>query len=268
MILEAVLRSYRAALGRWLPLVASHLFIRLVITSLMVPVIGLLLAITLLFSDQTALTDQDIAGFLLTPAGAVGAVIILSMVLVALVLDTVVATAILRGRSRRPLEALSLAAGFTLHAVPRLLAFLSMLIGRLLVMSLPFLLVGGGIAYFFLTEHDINYYLVEKPTDFVFAAGLIGVVLLLLALLLLTRVSAWAIGLHLVMFHAVPAHRAFGISEKQMARGRARSMTERGWQGLAGDPGLRAGFVFMMGYGCWRVDHWDGGVKAGVSRPF
>ncbi|MEM7670787.1 MAG: hypothetical protein AAF317_16925, partial [Pseudomonadota bacterium] len=60
-MLRDTINSYRAALILWLPLLTSHLFIRLVITAVLVPVIGALLAISLSFSEQSALTDQDIA---------------------------------------------------------------------------------------------------------------------------------------------------------------------------------------------------------------
>ena len=122
-MLNEVLRNYRVAFGQWLPLLATHVFIRLVIASLLLPLISLLLASTLYFSNQTALTDQDIATFLLTPAGAIGAVAILSMLIIAIILDVVVATAIVRQGPKGPLAALRIAAGHTLHSVQRLLPF-------------------------------------------------------------------------------------------------------------------------------------------------
>ncbi|MEX0338961.1 MAG: hypothetical protein AB3N11_07975, partial [Arenibacterium sp.] len=124
-VLKQVIDSYRFALERWLPLIAAHGFIRLFVSSVMVPIVALGLAITLLASDQAALTDQDIARFLITPAGAIGALILVSLLLVAIVLDVVVATAILRQDTRRPVRALRLAARFAIYSAPRLLPFMA-----------------------------------------------------------------------------------------------------------------------------------------------
>ncbi|MEJ2752917.1 MAG: glycerophosphodiester phosphodiesterase family protein, partial [Chloroflexota bacterium] len=70
--------------------------------------------------------------------------------------------------------------------------------------------------YFFLTEHDINYYLTERPSEFLITVGLTGLLLLALAVVLLTRLSAWAIAMHLVVFDDVTASRSFAESELQM----------------------------------------------------
>ncbi|MDU8944289.1 glycerophosphodiester phosphodiesterase family protein [Ovoidimarina sediminis] len=226
MILQDVLESYRLALRTWLPFLTAHLFIRLVVASLMVPVIGLLLALTLAFSGQSALTDQDIAKFLLTPAGAIGALVILSLLVIALVLDVLVATAILRQRPAGPLTTLALATRFTLASAPRLLPFVSRFLLRVLLIVLPFVIAGGAIANVFLTEHDINYYLTERPSDFLIAVGLTGLILLALALILLSRLSAWAIAMHLVVFDGVSAPRAFADSAARMDGHRA-ALTQR-----------------------------------------
>lgn len=216
MSLNSVLSSYSDALRRWMPFLASHLYVRLVVASLMVPVIGLLLAATLLLSDQTALTDQDIARFMLSPAGAIGAIVVLSLLLVAVVLDLVVATAILQQHRSGPLEALLLAARFSLHAVPRLLPFVARLLIKILIIVVPFLAVAGGIAYALINEHDINYYLTESPPEFLMAMGAMGLVLLGLAALLLSKLSGWAISMHLVIFDDVAPSEAFGLSRQHM----------------------------------------------------
>ena len=216
MMLSRVFHCYKAALGLWAPLVAGHLFIRLVVTAVMLPVIGGLLALTLLFSDQTALTDQDIAWFLLTPAGVIGAVVVLSLLIAAMVLDVVVATAILLSRTGSARSALTLAAGFSLHAVPRLLPFVARLLGRILLIMLPFLAVGGGLYLMLLTEYDINYYLSQTPPVFYWAVGLIGAVVLAMVVVLLVRLSNWAVALHLVLLDETPAAQAFAKSKSAM----------------------------------------------------
>ncbi|MGA9433192.1 MAG: glycerophosphodiester phosphodiesterase, partial [Roseobacter sp.] len=92
---QSILLSYRHALRLWVPLLASHIFVRLVATAVLLPLTGILLAFTLSFSDQSALTDQDIARFLLTPAGAIGALVVGAFVIIAAVVDVAFMTAVI-----------------------------------------------------------------------------------------------------------------------------------------------------------------------------
>ena len=211
-----VFGSYLFALQRWLPLIAAHAFVRVFVSSIMVPVVGIGLTVTLLASDQAALTDQDIARFLFTPAGAIGAVVLISLLLVAIVLDVVIATAILRQGTQKPLAALNLAARFAIYSAPRLLPFMARFIVKLLIIVLPFLAIGGAIAFFFLTEHDINYYLAERPPEFLTAVLLIGATLLVLLAVLIPKLCGWAIALHLSLFGSEAPARSFEQSQTLM----------------------------------------------------
>ncbi|MEL6807562.1 MAG: glycerophosphodiester phosphodiesterase family protein [Pseudomonadota bacterium] len=233
MILHDVLYAYRAALARWLPFLAAHLFIRLIVTSLMVPLIAVALSVTLLFSNQTSLTDQDIAKFLFTPAGLIGAFAILCLLITALVLDVVVATAILRQRARKPSDALRLATGFVLRSLPRLLPFILQLLVRVLAILVPFVVVGGAIAFFLITDHDINFYLTQRPPEFLTAVALIGCVLVVLAFVLLQKLSGWAVALHLALLDKVSASASFATSAQHMT-GRRIGLVGRivGWAAL------------------------------------
>ena len=211
-----VFGSYLFALQRWLPLIAAHAFVRVFVSSIMVPVVGIGLTVTLLASDQAALTDQDIARFLFTPAGAIGAVVLISLLLVAIVLVVVIATAILRQGTQKPLAALKLAARFAIYSAPRLLPFMARFIVKLLIIVLPFLAIGGAIAFFFLTEHDINYYLAERPPEFLTAVLLIGATLLVLLAVLIPKLCGWAIALHLSLFGSEAPARSFEQSQTLM----------------------------------------------------
>ncbi|MEM1302901.1 MAG: glycerophosphodiester phosphodiesterase family protein, partial [Pseudomonadota bacterium] len=214
--MKTVLDSYRFALQKWGPLVAAHAFIRIFVSSIMVPVIGIGLSLTLLASDQAALTDQDIARFLFTPAGAIGAVVLISLLLVAIVLDVIIATAVLRQGAQTPLTALKLAAGFAIYSAPRLLPFMARFIVKVLIIILPFLAIGGAIAFFFLTQHDINYYLSERPPEFLTAVGLIGFTALALIAVLVPKLCGWAIALHLSLFGYEAPARSFEQSQRLM----------------------------------------------------
>lgn len=232
-MIQDVLQSYRTALQRGLPLISAHLFVRLVITSLMVPLISLALATTLLFTDQTGLTDQDIAKFFFTPAGFLGAIAILSLLIVALVLDVVVATVILRQNPRGFRNALRVAANAVLSEAPGLFAFVARFLVRVLLIVAPFALLGGLVWALFLTAHDINYYLSETPPEFWTAVALFAAILSVLAVILLVKLSSWAIALHMTIFDHQPAQKAFRQSHQKM-RGDRLKLTGRllGWLAL------------------------------------
>lgn len=216
-MIREVLDHYRSAVAMFAPLLTIHVFLRLVFLALILPLIGLLLALTLQFSDQTALTDQDIARFLLTPAGALGALVIGSALVAALILDVAVMTATLRSRRTNALGALREGIGFTLSKGLVLVQVAGGLLLRVLLLSLPFLVVGGGLFLTQLTEFDINYYLTERPPEFTRTVVMIGGVLGLLALLLLERLTGWALVLDMVLFDRQPIGTAFRDSRRLMA---------------------------------------------------
>lgn len=222
-MLRETLNSYAEALRLWLPFLAVHLFVRLATTAVLVPVIGLLLAMTLSFSDQGALTDQDIARFLFTPAGALGGLAVVSLLLVAAVLDIAAMTAIILQGARHPIRALRSAAAFAPGALPRLARFALALLLRVLLIVAPFLVVAGLVALLLLGQHDINHYLTNRPPEFLAAAALIGLSAAVLAVLLVLMLSSWAVALHLTVFDGQSVGRAFAESRARM-RGHRRDL--------------------------------------------
>ena len=211
-----VLDSYRSAAALWLPLLSVHLFVRLITVAVVVPVAGFLLALSLSFADQTAVTDQDIARFLLTPVGAVGALGVVSLLLVAAVIDLAAMTAILRFRKFRPTQAMASALHFLVGVFPRLFNFALRLLVRVLLISLPFAVIPAGVAFAMLREFDINYYLAERPVEFQLTIGVAALFGILLAVFLLVKLSSWAMSLHISLFGKATPAQSFSHSETGM----------------------------------------------------
>ena len=67
--LSKVAAHFRVAFAYRMPFIATHLAVRLVTSALLMPLIGLLLGTVVGFSGRSAVTDQDMARLLLTPAG-------------------------------------------------------------------------------------------------------------------------------------------------------------------------------------------------------
>ena len=244
--LREVLGAYRRALGHVLPFTALHLSVRLAVSAIGLPLAGLVVGLALRWSGDPALTDQDIARFVLSPGGALAAFAAGGVLIVAAILDIAVMTAALR----QPVAGLWGAFGAAWRLlVPRLGAIFGLalrLVLRVALLSLPFLLAAGAVAALALTEYDINYYLTYRPPAFLLAAGLIALVLLSMAALLAWRLSGWALALHLHVIDHVPAGAAFARSEACL-RGRRAEVIRLGlgWLGLR--LALAAGVGAVMG---------------------
>ena len=170
------------------------------------------MAVSLSFSNQSALTDQDIVRFLLTPVGALSGLIVVSLLIVSMVLDVAVMTALLQSGTLKPVRSLQLAAHFALQALPTMLRFAFAFLFRIVMISAPFMIVSGLIAAVLLQDFDINYYLTNRPPGFLAAIGLVSGIILILAVLILQRLISWAIALHLVVFSATPVSESFSRS--------------------------------------------------------
>jgi glycerophosphoryl diester phosphodiesterase len=88
---------------------------------------------------------------------------------------------------------------------------------RCLLIALPFLIVGGLAYLLLLREHDINYYLTEKPPIFLFTAGIVATLVAIMAVLVSRRLISWAFALPLVLFEDMPPAAAMATSEDRVA---------------------------------------------------
>ena len=78
----------------------------------------------------------------------------------------------------------------------------------------PFLAVGAGTAWLLITDHDINYYLSERPPAFWLAALVIAGLLLAMLALVVRKLIGWSLALPLILFGDVSPRRSFLESER------------------------------------------------------
>ncbi|UAB89235.1 glycerophosphodiester phosphodiesterase [Ruegeria sp. SCSIO 43209] len=225
---SAVTTAYRGAWARRRVFVPVYVAVRLLLVALIAPGVAIAVNVAVSLSDQSALTDQDIAMFLLSPAGFIAAVVVLSLFLLAEVFVFSVMAGSLRMGERDPWRAGSASIRLILTRLPALFGFAARFILRVLVLALPFVAVAGLIAWWMLTEYDINYYLTFHPPSFWVAVVLIGFVVLCLAWVLIRRLSAWALSLHLVLFEGCKPAEAFSTSTDRMEGKRGRLKIELG----------------------------------------
>lgn len=224
--IQDVVAGYRSALGFLPTFTLIHLSVRLLVAAVIVPLTGVLLAVSLAAAGQSAVTDQDIARFLLTPAGFVGALALVILSIIAAVLDVAVMSAALRRNERRPVPALLSGLWMIARRFASLFAFAMGLVLRILLLAAPFLLIAAAVAWLALGRYDINFYLTYRPPAFLAAAVIIGLLAVALAGVLFARLSAWAISLHLVLSGRTQPRRSFSESER-LLRGRRGAVAAR-----------------------------------------
>ncbi|NRB20884.1 MAG: glycerophosphoryl diester phosphodiesterase membrane domain-containing protein [Rhodobacteraceae bacterium] len=214
--LSDVLQAYGGARRRWRLFLAVHVSLRLLALALIAPLLGAMVNLAVSFSSQSALTDQDIALFVLSPIGFVLSLVILSIVMVAEMTGFAVMAASLRYEQANRWLTARVALLSVVRKLYALAIFIGLLLLRILLLAAPFAAVAGLVAWALLSDYDINYYLSYHPPAFKLAVALIGGIALALALVLLQRLSAWALALHLLLFEDQSPRSSFGISTQRM----------------------------------------------------
>lgn len=208
--------GYRTALGFLGPFTLTHLGVRLLTAAVVVPATGLVLAAALAVSGQSAITDQDIARFVMTPAGFAFALVLIALSIMAAILDVAAMTATLRRHERRAIGAFLSGLGLLVSRFTFLFRFGLTLVLRVFVIAAPFLLTGVAVAWLALGRYDINYYLTHRPPAFLAAAGIGALLVAGLAAILVRRLAGWAIALHLVVLAGQSPRQAFAESARKL----------------------------------------------------
>lgn len=216
-LLREINAAYREALRYAAPFLMVHLTLRLLSVAVIVPASGLVLAAALAIDGQRAMTDQDIARFLLTPAGFIGALAVIGLGIIASALDLTVMTNTVRRGEHRAVAALIAGLTLVLRRFTALFGFGVSLALRVLLLAAPFAMAAAGIAWWMLGDYDINYYLTDRPPAFLIAVGLIAALAVGLAAVLAAQVSRWAVALHLLLFEGAAPKDAFARSSAVLA---------------------------------------------------
>jgi glycerophosphoryl diester phosphodiesterase len=197
----------------WKQVFATHLAYTLLGIVLFTPLIAVISRLLLSLSNQPALADQDIAWFLLSPAG-IAAIVLLAGLSVAILGFELASLIILGAGSFWGLNISVLGVlRYTAAHVFNIFYFSVRLVVRVLLLVLPFLAVAGAIAWFLLADYDINYYLSEQPREYWIAAVMIGFLILVMTLLLVNNLLAWSMALPLVLFAGVSPAKSFAESK-------------------------------------------------------
>jgi len=196
----------------WQQVLVTHLAYTAVGVVLFTPLIGFTGRLLLRLSGQTALADQDIAYFLLSPFGMFALIIFAALLIGILAYEQAALMRVAIGVMHQQRVGTFDALLYTAARVKKLFLFTTRLVARVLILTLPFLAVAAGIALFLITDYDINYYLTEKPPEFMTAVILIAVVLIPMVILLIRKLLSWSLALPLVLFGDVSPAESFNES--------------------------------------------------------
>ncbi len=210
-IWKQVLEIQRRGMGQ---ILTTHLAYAALGLVLFAPLAGIIGRLLLRLSGQPALADQDIAWFLLSPFGMVTLILFTALLITILSFEQASLMAISAGSAGGLYTGTRQALYFTAMRAGKIFAFTVRLVTRLLIITLPFLATAGVIAWFLITDYDINYYLTEKPPEFLLAATLIALSLLTMLVIVVRKLLAWSLTLPLILFTELPASRSFAESEK------------------------------------------------------
>ncbi len=202
----------------WTTLALTDIVWKIVAFVALTPLVALLFRARLAMSGRTVAADQDILLIFLQPAGLVSAILLGAVLLAIVALEQAALMAILyahlAGRRAGPVVALRFALA---HAWP-VLRLAARMVGATLLAAAPFLAALALVYVGLLADHDINFYLKERPPAFLAAAGIGVVVAAALSATLLRLFTGWFYALPLLLFEDVPPPRALRAS-RDRARG-------------------------------------------------
>jgi glycerophosphoryl diester phosphodiesterase len=194
----------------------SHLVFSLLVLAVITPLVSLTIRGAIALSGQPALSDFDIATYLLSPVGFIAGVVAASLLLGTAVLDTAFMMAIARDARQTGLRRFEAGVVKILPRLPQILGFAWRFLLRLLVIIAPFLVAALLVAQLWLAEYDINYYLKEKPPEFIRAVVVGGLLLAAMAIVLIRKGLDWSAALPLVLFSEVTPPESFARSEEAL----------------------------------------------------
>lgn len=201
------------------PILFTHIVSSLLTVALVGPLTGTAIQLAIEMSGKPALTDLEIARFFLTTLGIACLVAGGGLLVVLASLELAVLLVLIRSGPHPRAGMVADAFLRVGRSLPSLLAVGMQLVVRTLLILVPFAACVGAIAWFFMREHDINYYLAMRPVEFERAVLLSIPVVLVLAIVLLRQASGWAFVLPLVLFSGKPVMGVFAES-RRLAAGR------------------------------------------------
>ncbi|MBS0263272.1 MAG: glycerophosphoryl diester phosphodiesterase membrane domain-containing protein [Planctomycetes bacterium] len=127
-------------------------------------------------SGQAVVDSTDLVGFVLSPRGALASTVAAILFLTIRLVEQTGLSAIALGAMRGERVTSPGALRVVLRVWPRVVSVAAWILLATVGLAVPLLVVGGWISHDLLARHDINYYLAERPPEFLKAIALLAVV--------------------------------------------------------------------------------------------
>lgn len=202
----------------WRSFAITDLAYKLLAFAILMPATTLLLYWLRAGTSNRVLADVDIALFFFTtPAGITTLVLGASLITAITALEAACLMAVGMGTTQNlNLNGMSALRFGATHAL-NVLRLAANMIVRVIAALIPFMVVAGLVYLTLLREYDINYYLSQRPPQFLVAAGIVALMIVGLVLLLVRTIAHWALALPLVLFERIHPRRALGESARRGA---------------------------------------------------
>ncbi len=201
----------------WRELLAADILYKLLAVALLLPTVALGLRLFLGLSGDAVKADTDILFFFLSPVGAVTLIVIAAGIIAVTALEIACLMTIAMGAREAARVSVPDALRYSLSRAWPVIRVAARLVIRVLLIALPFVIAAAAVAWWLLTEHDINFYLSNRPPEFIAAALAIGLILLGMLVVLVPKLVAWSLVLPLVLFEDVRPADSFAASEQRVA---------------------------------------------------
>jgi glycerophosphoryl diester phosphodiesterase len=196
----------------WPQFLAIHLVVNVLVFVFLAPAATLLLRLAVTLSGDAALSDQDIFFFVISPVGLVSFVILFSVFSIIMFLEyAALITAAWRSEQGWPASVVQVMK-FLIGQAPRLFRLAVLILVRVVLHSIPFVLVAALVYQLLLSDYDINYYLTVKPPQWNLAILLGGLTAIAWGIYLLRLFISWIFCLPLLLLKTVSPLQAISRS--------------------------------------------------------
>jgi glycerophosphoryl diester phosphodiesterase len=210
-LIDSTARDFRRC---WKSLALTDVAYKIIAYVALTPLVGLLFCSLIEFSGNSVITDQDILFFFFGPVGWLILIAVGAPTLAIAAIGQSALLGILATEEQRPIGLLG-ALRFASASMWPVIQVTARLIALSLLTLAPFLVVAGIVYFALLTEHDINFYLKEKPPVFLAALGIGGVIAVAFLTVLLRLFTGWFFALPLVLFADVSPSNALRVSRER-----------------------------------------------------
>ena len=213
-MLSSMTTVYRAS---WKQLAITDVLYKLLAFVILIPIVSACFRLLVHLSGRTVLADKDILFFLIEPTGLItltvtGALWLTIVAVEQATMMQIVASEICHQRIsvRTALRDSFVRSQVILRVTARLIVLT-------LAVIAPFAAVAGFTYSILLTEFDINFYLQEKPPEFIIAVVIGGLLICGLTATLLWLASSWVLALPLALFEQIAPREVLKESQRRTA---------------------------------------------------